>query len=421
MVIIEKIHARQILDSRGNPTVEVEAHGGGFSTRAAVPSGASTGVNEALELRDKKDAFGGKGVLQAVSNVNTVLAMVVKGRDPLDQEGADRAMLDADGTPDKNKLGANAVLGVSMAVAYLGAQVKGIPLYSYLSSLSGVDTPRLPMPQMNVINGGKHAGQDNDIQEHMIAPVGAKSFSEALQMGAETYHVLRKMLKGKFGARGTLIGDEGGFVPPLEKAEDRLGIMAKAAAEAGYENEIVFALDAAASEFYKDGTYTIGSSTYSAGELVDYYKEISSTFPIYSIEDGHDEEDWEGFSLMTKALGGKVQIVGDDLLCTNPTRIARAVDEKTVNALLLKVNQIGSVTEALSAFKASDDAGWGTVVSHRSGETEDAFIADLVVGIGSGQSKFGAPARSDRNAKYNQLLRIEESLGDKAKYASRPI
>lgn len=416
MADIEKIFAREVLDSRGNPTVEAEVFVNGQKFRAIVPSGASTGTHEALELRDKEDRYLGKGVLKAVSNVNKTIAPKLAGMNVEQQEDIDKTMLELDGTENKNNLGANAILSVSMACAKAGAALSQMPLYSYLAKLSGKAGNTLPVPQMNVINGGRHAGQDNDIQEHMIMPTGASSFSEGVRMCAETYHHLKKLIKAKFGGASTQIGDEGGFVPPLKSVQERLDLINKAIDEAGHSGKIVFALDAASSEFFKDGKYNIGGKEYSSGELVDYYNDLASTYPIVSIEDGHAEDDWEGWTAMVEKLGSKIQVLGDDLLVTNTKRIEKAINEKSANALLLKVNQIGSVTEAINAANMSFDNGWNVVVSHRSGETEDNFIADLVVGLSSGQSKFGAPARSERNAKYNQLLRIEEELGGKAVY-----
>lgn len=412
--------AREILDSRGNPTVEVElgTKDGGVFT-AAVPSGASTGTNEALELRDGGKRYAGKGVLKAIENVNNKISKVIVGRDCSDQEQVDLAMLELDGTGNKSNLGANAILGVSMACARAGAACSSLRLSNYLAKVFGNNSPcKLPVPQLNVMNGGKHAGLEHDIQEQMLVPTGAKSFSEALRISTEAYHALKGILKKKFGAQGTLLGDEGGFVPPIKTVEERLEVMQQAVEEAGYANEISFALDCASSEFFENGSYQIGGRKFSAGELVDYYRGLTKNFKIVSVEDGMSEEDWQGWSLLTGELGKVIQIVGDDLLVTNPERIRRAVSGKACNALLLKVNQIGTVTESLEAAHIAFGSGWRVVVSHRSGETEDAFIADLVVGIGANQSKFGAPARSERNAKYNQLLRIEEALGASAKYAS---
>ncbi|MBI5158975.1 phosphopyruvate hydratase [Candidatus Micrarchaeota archaeon] len=419
MVLVKSLKAREILDSRGEPTVEVElcAENGVFF--AMVPSGASAGSHEALEMRDGEKRFGGKGVLKAVKNVNEVIAKKIVGRDAGRQKEIDEAMLELDGTENKGRLGANAVLPVSIACLKAAAAAKGKKVFEYVGELAGVNACVLPVPQLNVMNGGKHAGQENDVQEHMLMPVGAKNYAEGLRMACETYQALKKILKKKFGARGTLIGDEGGFVPPVANVEGRLELMAQAAREAGWEKEVVFALDCASTEFYKDGVYTIGDKRFSSGELADYYSQLVARFPVVSIEDGMSEDDWEGWQELTRKIGGKTQVVGDDLLVTNAERIKKAVELKAVNSALIKVNQIGSVSETLDAIVEARKSKWSVVVSHRSGETEDAFIADLVVGVNGGQSKFGAPARSDRNAKYNELLRIEEALGAKAKYLGR--
>ena len=324
-------------------------------------------------------------------------------------------MVDADGTENKGNLGANGIVAVSMAVARASAAEKGMPLYEYLGLLGSNKDFILPMPQLNVINGGKHAGMENDIQEHMIMPVGAKSFSEAMQMAAETYQTMYSIIKKKFGAKGILIADEGGFAPPLNNLDERLELIMQAIREAGYEGKVKIALDPASSEFFSDGKYTVGAKSYSSGEFVDFYSEAVSKFPIVSIEDGMAEDDWEGWIEMTSKLGKKIQIVGDDLLVTNPKRIKEAIQKKAVNAVLIKINQIGSVTETIEAINMTKKNRWNAVVSHRSGETEDSFIADLAVGLGCGQIKTGAPARSERNAKYNQLLRIEEELNQKGK------
>ena len=417
---IKSVKAREILDSRGNPTVEVDLTVSGGLFRAMVPSGASTGMHEAVELRDgDKKRYGGKGVLKAVENVNKVIAPKVTDLDCTKQKELDELMIKLDGTENKGKLGANAILSVSMAACRAAASCKGKPLYAYIAEISGSKGVVLPVPQLNVINGGKHAGKENDIQENMYMPVGAKSFTEAIRMGAETYHILKKMLKEKFGVHATTLGDEGGFVPPINTPQERLEFMVKAAEQAGYSKEMAIALDPASSEFYyKDGGYyMIGEKKYSPGEMVDFYADLCRTFNIVSIEDGMAEDDWDGWALMNSKLGGKIQITGDDLLVTNVARIKTAIEKKACNALLLKVNQIGSITESIDAAKMSFKAGWGVTVSHRSGETEDSFIADLVVGLDTGQIKTGAPARSERLAKYNQLIRIEEELGGKARYA----
>lgn len=419
---IKTVKAREVLDSRGNPTVEVDLLTGNGLFRAMVPSGASTGVHEALELRDgDKSRFMGKGVLKAVANVNEKIAPKVLGLDCTDQKGIDEVMLALDGTGKKEELGANAILSVSMAACKAGAAAKDMPLYAYIAELSGRPGNVLPTPQLNVINGGRHAGSENDIQENMYMPVGAGSFAEGIRIGAECYHRLKKLLKDKYGVNAVQLGDEGGFVPPIKEPRERLDMMVKAAEEAGYEDKIAFALDPASSEFYYEdkGAYMIGDKEYSPAEMVDFYAELVDAYPIVSIEDGMAEDDWEGWTLMVEKLGDKIQITGDDLLVTTVARIEQAIEKKAANALLLKVNQIGSITESIEAAKLSFNQGWGVTVSHRSGETEDAFIADLVVGLSTGQIKTGAPARSERCAKYNQLLRIEEELGGKAKYAGK--
>jgi len=414
---IKKVFARQVLDSRGNPTVEAEVHTEKGVFYGIVPSGASTGSNEALELRDGGSAFMGKAVSKAVSNINDSIAKKVEGMDCTQQNEIDKAMLDLDSTENKEKLGANAILAVSMAACRAGAASKEAALHEYIAELSGNKGITLPAPQMNVMNGGKHAGLEEDIQEQMVVAVGAKSYSEAVQASVETYHALKKILKKKFGAQATLVGDEGGFVPKVGSVQERLDLMNQAIEEAGYKNEMRLAIDSASSEFFEGGKYKLYGKEYESDELVDFYADLVGTYSnIISLEDGMAEDDWDGWKALTAKIGSKLQIVGDDLLVTNPKMIKKAIEGKNCNALLLKVNQIGSITESIEAAKASKEAGWGVVVSHRSGETEDAFIADFVVGIDAGQSKFGAPARSDRNAKYNQLLRIESLLGDKAVY-----
>jgi len=414
---IKSIKARQVLDSRGNPTVEAEVLTEKGSFFGIVPSGASTGASEALEMRDGGNVFKGKAVLNAVGNVNGEIAGKIAGMDCTRQGEIDKAMIELDGTENKEKLGANAILAVSMAVCRAGAASKGTPLFKYIAELSGNRGEVLPAPQMNVMNGGKHAGLDEDIQEQMIVAAGAKTYSHAVQASVETYHTLKGILKKKFGAQATLVGDEGGFVPKVGSVQERLDLMNQAIEEAGYKDIMSLAIDSASSEFFEDGKYKLYGKKYSAGELVDFYADLVSTYSgIVSLEDGMAEEDWEGWKALTEKIGGKVQIVGDDLLVTNPKRIARGIEEKSCNALLLKINQIGSISESIEAGKVSKEAGWGVVVSHRSGETEDSFIADFLVGIDAGQSKLGAPARSERNAKYNQLLRIEEMLGESGKY-----
>jgi enolase len=415
---ILKIKAREVLDSRGNPTVEVDVVTEHGIFRAMTPSGASAGQHEALELRDgDKKRFFGKGTLKAVENVNITIAPKLIGLDPAAQETIDNIMLKLDGTENKDNLGANSILPVSMAVTKAGAASKGLGLFEYIGELFGVITHMLPVPMCNVINGGKHAGQENSIQEHMLMPTGAKCFSEGIRMVSESYHHLAKLLKEKYGASGVLIGDEGGFAPAnMTEVEDRLDIMLKAVAKAGYKDMMKIALDPASSEFFYNGNYKIGKKSFSGGEMVDFYVSLCKKYPIVSIEDGLAEDDWDSWVLMTKKIGNKVQIVGDDLFVTNTKRIKKGIELGAANSVLIKLNQIGSVTETLNAIKTAHDQGWTTVVSHRSGETEDNFIADLVVGTSAGQIKTGAPARSDRNAKYNQLLRIEEELGNDAEY-----
>jgi enolase len=415
---IIKVRAREVLDSRGNPTVEADIVTSEGVFRAMTPSGASAGQHEALELRDKdKSRYLGKGTLKAVENVNKIIAPKLIGLDPIAQETIDNIMLKLDGTENKDKLGANAILPVSMAVCKAGAASKGLALFEYVGELFGVMPHMLPVPMCNVINGGKHAGQENSIQEHMLMPTGAKCFCEGIRMVSESYHHLATLLKEKFGAGGVLIGDEGGFAPAkMILLEDRLDIMLKAVENSGYAGLIKIAMDPASSEFFYDGTYKIGKKSFSGGEMVDFYVDLCKKYPIISIEDGLAEDDWDSWVLMTKKLGTKVQIVGDDLFVTNTKRIQKGIKLGAANSVLIKLNQIGSVTETLNAIKMAHDQGWTAVVSHRSGETEDSFIADLVVGTSAGQIKTGAPARSDRNAKYNQLLRIEEELGKKAEY-----
>ena len=415
---ITKIKAREILDSRGNPTVEVDLKAGNIIKRALIPSGASTGSYEAVELRDNEKRYMGKGVLKAVNNVNNIIAKELIGMDCRNQEDIDNKMIELDGTKNKSVLGANAILGVSIAAAKVSARLMNIPLHERLAQISNNKNEfTMPVPQMNVMNGGKHAGIDNDPQEHMLMPVGAESFTEAVRMCAETYHTLKGLLKQKFGAGGTNIADEGGFAPPIQSVEERLELMLKAVESAGYAGQIKFALDPAASEFYKDGIYNIRGKQMTSLEMVDFYKELIDKYGIISIEDGFAENDFEGFATMTKEVGHKTQIVGDDLLVTNVERIKMALDTGACNSLLLKVNQVGTLTEAIAAANLAFKNNWTVVVSHRSGETEDPFIADLVIGIGANQTKFGAPARSDRCAKYNELIRIEDSLGSGAKYS----
>lgn len=417
MSTIERLWARQILDSRGNPTVEVEAETqlGGVG-RAAVPSGASTGKLEALELRDGGDRFGGKGVLGAVANVNGQIANELLGRDALDQRGIDRLLIELDGTDAKSKLGANAILGVSMAVAKAAADELAMPLFRYLG---GAGAHLLPVPMMNVLNGGAHADNNVDVQEFMIVPHGAPSFAEALQMGAEVYHSLKGLLLDKGLSTG--LGDEGGFAPDLAKNEDALDLLVEAIERSGYAagDEVAIALDVAATELYTEGAYSLEGEgrTLDADGLGELYSGWLSSYPIVSIEDPLDEEDWEGWIAITTALGSGVQLVGDDLFVTNTQRLSLGIERGAANSILVKVNQIGTVTETSEAVTMAHRAGYSSVMSHRSGETEDATISDLVVAWGCGQIKAGAPARTDRVVKYNQLLRIEEALGESARYA----
>ncbi|MEM0466302.1 MAG: phosphopyruvate hydratase [Candidatus Thermoplasmatota archaeon] len=415
---IRSIKAREVLDSRGNPTVEVDVITDDGVFRAMTPSGASAGQHEALELRDgDTKRYLGKGTLKAVEHVRKIIAPKLIGIDCSQQERIDKIMLKLDGTENKEKLGANAILPVSMAVTKAGAASRQLPLYEYIGELFGVVPHTLPVPMCNVINGGKHAGQENSIQEHMLMPTGAKSFSEGIRMISECYHHLGKLLKERYGATGVLVGDEGGFAPAqLVDVHDRLDLMLLAVEKAGYDGLVKIALDPASSEFFYDGVYKIGEKSFSGGELVDFYVDLCRTYPIVSIEDGHAEDDWDSWVEMTRKLGKTVQIVGDDIFVTNTNRIDKGIQLQAANSVLIKLNQIGTVTETLEAVKMAQDEGWTAVVSHRSGETEDCFIADFVVGISTGQIKTGAPARSDRNAKYNQLLRIEEELGDRAEY-----
>ena len=417
MTEIVDIKGREIIDSRGNPTVEVDvALACGALGRAAVPSGASTGTREALELRNKRaKRYGGKGVATAVKNVNTIIAKEVIGMDAAEQMTLDNAMIALDGTPNKSKLGANAMLGVSMAAARAAAQAFGLPLYRYLG---GVNARVLPIPMMNVINGGAHAANTLDIQEFMIIPFGAKSFSQAIQMGAETFHELKKILKAK--GLNTAVGDEGGFAPDLNSNEEALTYIIEAIEKAGYKpgKEMGLALDAAASEFYSKGKYVLKSENrkLNAQEMIEYYAKLIEKYPILSIEDGLAEQDWKNWELMTEQLDDVIQLVGDDVFVTNPKILAKGIDDGVANSILIKLNQIGTVTETLDAIEMAAQAGYTTVISHRSGETEDTFIADLAVGVNAGQIKTGSMSRTDRVAKYNQLIRIEEELGAAAKY-----
>lgn len=420
MSYIADIYAREILDSRGNPTVEVEVTlEDGSMGRAAAPSGASTGAFEAVELRDgDKTRYYGKGVLQAVENVNDLIAPEMEGLNPFDQPAIDRELIDLDGTENKGKLGANAILSVSLANAKAAAESVGLPLYQYLG---GVNAKELPVPMMNILNGGKHADNNVDIQEFMIMPVGAKSFSEGLRMGTEVYHSLKAVLKEK--ALATAIGDEGGFAPSLESNADALLVIVDAIQRAGYNpgTDVVLALDVAATELYKDGVYHLEGEGLkkTSDEMIAYYEELIEKYPIVSIEDGLSEEDWEGWKKLTERLGNKIQLVGDDLFVTNPERLARGIKEKCANSILIKLNQIGTLTETLDAIEMAKRAGYTCVISHRSGETEDVTMAHVAVAVNAGQIKTGAPARTERVAKYNELLRIEEELGETGIYRGR--
>ncbi|MEL4306362.1 phosphopyruvate hydratase [Methanococcoides sp. LMO-2] len=410
---IEKVHAREILDSRGNPTVEVDVYTGNGFGRASVPSGASTGSNEALELRDKDDRYNGKGVLDAVENVNSTFAKELLGMDVRNQREIDELMIALDGTDNKMTFGANAILGVSMAVAKAAADSLGMQLYRYLG---GTNAFALPVPTMNVLNGGKHAGNDLSIQEFMIQPKGAETYSNALRMGAETYHALGKILEDKYGGSATNVGYEGGYAPNISMTADALDALVSAIDEAGYtESEITIGLDAAASEFFENGKYSIDGNMLTPAELVDYYLELVDTYPILSIEDPFHEESFEDFAALTSEAWDTI-IVGDDLFVTNVNRLAKGIEMDAANALLLKINQIGTISESLDAANLAMRNGYSVVVSHRSAETEDAMIADISVALGADLIKTGAPARSERTAKYNQLLRIEEDLGDSARY-----
>ncbi|MBF0373927.1 MAG: phosphopyruvate hydratase [Alphaproteobacteria bacterium] len=420
MTAITDIHAREILDSRGNPTVEVDValESGAFG-RAAVPSGASTGAHEAVELRDgDKDRYGGKGVLKAVESVNGEIWDALAGMDAEDQVVLDRTMIDLDGTPNKSRLGANAILGVSLAVAKAAAEEAGLPLFRYVG---GAFAKTLPVPMMNIINGGMHADNPIDIQEFMIMPVGAPSMADAVRMGAEIFHALKKKLKD--AGHNTNVGDEGGFAPNLASADEALDFVMRAIEAAGYKpgDDVVLALDAASTEFFKDGKYVLAgeSKTLDPAGMVTYWEGLVSRFPIVSIEDGMSEDDMDGWKALTDALGSKIQLVGDDLFVTNPARLADGIREGRANSILVKVNQIGSLTETLEAVEMAHKAGYTAVMSHRSGETEDSTIADLAVATNCGQIKTGSLSRSDRLAKYNQLIRLEELLGPAARYAGR--
>lgn len=422
---ITAVNARTVLDSRGNPTVEVDVATQDGIFRASVPSGASTGIHEALELRDGGKAYNGKGVTKAVNNVKTIIGPHITGMDVTDIYAIDDLMFQLDGTKNKGKLGANAILGTSLACVKAGAAAKKMPLYKYFGEMAGKDKFVLPVPSMNVINGGKHAGNALAFQEFMLMPVGAKSFSEAMQMGCEVYHSLKSVIKKRYGLDATNVGDEGGFAPSIKSNIEGLDILSEAIEKAGYSKEVRIAMDCAASEFYtQDGYYDLmfkqgGGMKKSKEQMTELYIKLVKDYPIVSIEDPFEQDDWAAYALLREKIGKDVQIVGDDLLVTNPARIAEAIQKKACNALLLKVNQIGSVTESVQACLDSQAAGWGVMVSHRSGETEDTTIADISVAVNAGQIKTGAPSRTDRVAKYNQLLRIEEELFDSAEYLGK--
>ena len=410
MTAITEVHARQLLDSRGNPTVEVEVVAA-RSGRAIVPSGASTGVHEAVELRDGGSAWNGKGVSGAVANVNGEIAEAVRGRDVMDQEGLDRVLIELDGTPNKGRLGANAILGVSLAAAKAAAAEAGVSLFRHLG---GETATTLPVPMLNVINGGAHADNSIDLQEFMVVPAGAQSFSDGLQIGVEVYHALKKLLTQR--GLSTLVGDEGGFAPNLDASEAAIALILEAAERAGHRERIAIALDPATSEVFSDGVYRFEGREKSSAEMPGFWAEIVERYPVVSIEDGAAEDDWGSWQALTGELGDRVQLVGDDLFVTSTSRLQKGIERGVANSILVKVNQIGTLTETIEAVRLAHENGYTAVMSHRSGETEDATIADLAVALGTGQIKTGAPARSDRVAKYNQLLRIEEELGERAKY-----
>ncbi|HUA47874.1 MAG TPA: phosphopyruvate hydratase [Solirubrobacteraceae bacterium] len=419
MSAIEHVHARQIFDSRGNPTIEVDVRlSSGAWGRAAVPSGASTGTREALELRDGETAFGGKGVCRAIENVNGEIADAVKGNDATDQRALDEAMIGLDGTDGKTRLGANAILGVSMAAARAASAEADVPLWRYLG---GEEAGLLPVPTMNVLNGGVHADNPVDFQEFMIAPVGAGSFAQAMRMGTEVYHELQRTLKAR--GLGTAVGDEGGFAPALDSNEAPLELLVSAISSAGYrpDDDVAICVDPAASEFFKEGRYELAGEgrSLSSEEMVEYWSTIPDRYPVVSLEDGMAEQDWDGWRRLTEELGSRLQLVADDIFVTNPAILREGIERGVANSILIKLNQIGTLTETLDTIALAREANYRAVISHRSGETEDTFIADLVVATGVGQIKTGAPARSERVAKYNQLLRIEEELGELARYAGR--
>eukprot|EP01035_Chromulina_nebulosa_P019179 gene19179-25025_t len=423
---IKSVSSREIIDSRGNPTVEVDLFTTSGLFRASVPSGASTGIHEAVELRDGGKRFKGKGVLKAVKNVTDVIGPKIIGFDVTKQKEIDELLINLDGTPNKAKLGANAILGVSLALSKAGAAAKGVPLYQYYADLANNTDLLLPVPSFNVINGGVHAGNRLAFQEFMIFPIGARNFADALQIGCEVYSTLKSVIKAKYGQDACNVGDEGGFAPPIQSSYDVIELLLDAIKKAGYEKEVKIAIDAAASEFLtKEGKYDLdfktpnndGSLSLSGPKLAELYKDLISKYPIAFIEDPFDQDDWTNFTSFTSAVGKDIEIIGDDILVTNVKRIEEAVSKKACNALLLKVNQIGSITESIEAVKLAKKNGWGVMTSHRSGETDDNYIADLTVGLCTGQIKSGAPCRSERLAKYNQLLRIEEQLGANAKYA----
>lgn len=430
MSAIKTIKAREILDSRGNPTIEVDLITDDGLFRAMIPSGVSTGIYEAVELRDgDKSRYNGLGVLKAVDNVNRIIAPAIIGMNPENQKDIDNLMLILDGSENKGNLGANAILAVSIAICKAGAAARKLPRYKYISKLAGVTEFVLPVPSFNVINGGKHAGNKLAIQEFMILPVGAPNFREAMRYGTEVYQMLKKVIREKYGQDAVNVGDEGGFAPNIQDNKTGLELLREAIEKAGYTGKVKIGIDVAASEFFKDGKYDLdfknpnnyGLMRKTGDELVTLYRNFVDNFDLISIEDPFDQDDWTSYAKLTSQIGNKVQIVGDDLLVTNPVRIQQAIENKACNALLLKVNQIGTVSEAIHACKEAQAAGWAVIVSHRSGETEDAFIADLAVGLKAGQIKAGAPCRSERLAKYNQLMRIEEELGGNCSYAGEQL